>query len=224
MPTTPRPRSRASPGARDPADAVVPHVRLREPPEHARLEVRRVEDEARPVGDVLEGGAFEELPVVPPGDEARDRARQEDPLQAGGDVDRLAGQAADRRDDRLLESLGDAGPVESELGPAVSEDAGRDRSSRDAGDTVELSQPAQLVQPPERADVEDHRAVAPARETERDPRLRSVPGRVGRESAYGERPSTTACSGFSGTLIPVPPPQNPSGSPSSIRIGSGSPR
>ena len=87
------------------ADAVVAHVRLCEAPEHAGLEVRRVEDEARPVGEVLQRRAVEEVLPVRGGDLLADRHAGRD--QAERDrrkVDRLSRHPAQRLDDLGLEA------------------------------------------------------------------------------------------------------------------------
>jgi hypothetical protein len=53
----------------------------------------------------------------------------------------------------------------------------RDGTAGDRGDAPELRQIAEVVQPPERAQMEDHRAVAAARETQGDAGL-GLPGNV----------------------------------------------
>ena len=150
------------------ADAVIAHVRLREPPEHSRLEVRRVEDEAWPVGEILQGRAVEQVLPVRGGDLLADRHAGRDQAERNrGNVDRLPRQRAERLDELGLEALGDAAVVEGELRPGEPEHTGRDRAAGNAGHALEPRQVASLVEPPESADMEEHRAVAAARETER---------------------------------------------------------
>ena len=71
-------------------------------------------------------------------------------------------------DERAARSCGPPRLVEVERGPGQRERAGGDRAARDARDAVEARQPAGLVQPPQRAEVEQHRPVAAAGEAQRD--------------------------------------------------------
>ena len=156
------------------ADPVVAHVRLRKAPESARLDVRRIEDEARPVREVLQRRLPEEMLPVRARDPFTDRHAGCD--QADRDrrrVDRLPRQPAQGVHHFGLEALGDAGGVEGELRPREREHARRDRATGDAGDTLELRQVRGLVEPPERPDVEEHGAIAAAREAEGSPRFRA---------------------------------------------------
>ena len=63
-------------------------------------------------------------------------------------------------------TLRDAAAVEVESRPREPEHAGRDRATRHARDSLELRQHAGLVQPPQRAGVEEHRPVAATRQAE----------------------------------------------------------
>ena len=163
----------------DRPDAVVGHVRLREPPEDAGLEVRGVEDEPRSVragpgaSRRRGGGASTHSPADLrsfPGAALRARSAGTSTVRA----------ARPRSGDTNAWSKpsGDAGAVEVEARPAVCERSGGDRPAGHARDAVELRQEAELVQPPERARVEEHRAVAAAGEAESNTGLEPSLGAV----------------------------------------------
>ena len=81
----------------------------------------------------------------------------------------VACELAERRLDPVDEGSRDALIVELEPVPEQPQDPGGDRAAGDTRDPVEAGEDACLVQPPEHADVEEHRPVAAAGEAERRP-------------------------------------------------------
>src|SRR6185503_3384079 len=76
-------------------------------------------------------------------------------------------ESLERQDDELAKILGDAA-LEAKRTPPGGEHAGGDRAAGHARDAVQSSQDAQLVEPAERAAVEQRRAEPSAREREAD--------------------------------------------------------
>ena len=109
------------------------HVRLREAPERAGLHARRVEDEARLVGEILQGRLAEDVVAIRAGDAVGDRPGQQDSLEDGGLVDRLRGEVPQRLDEELVE-VARYPVVEAQLRPVQREDAVRDRAAGHARD------------------------------------------------------------------------------------------
>ena len=146
-------------GERDPrpvdaADAPVGHVRLGEAEQRARLHARRVDDEARVVGEVLERRVAEQVLAVGLGHALGDRVGGQRAHDHRRLVDGPAGQRPHRRDEGGLE------PVGRDPRPGEGERAGGDRAAGHARDAVEALQPAGVVQPPDHPDVEEHRPVS----------------------------------------------------------------
>src|ERR1035438_5404611 len=98
---------------------------------------------------------------------SRNVARAEDPFEHGFDIDRMRRDLADFVDnDRQVgrRVLGD-----TETLPMEPENGGRDGSSRNARDAIELAQIPGLIQTQQGSDVEQHGAVTAPGKTESDP-------------------------------------------------------
>ena len=100
-------------------------------------------------------------------------------------VDRLARQRSQRFDDEAGEIGVEPRRIETELLPFERKEARRNRSARDARDSTDGSEHARLVEPPQNADVKNHRAIASAREAQADAALRTATGLVGRYRLNG---------------------------------------
>jgi hypothetical protein len=94
----------------------------------------------------------------------------EDPESDGRRIGAPVAERLEGLDHQLAEVRGDVA-VEPERLPADGEKARRDRAAGDARDPIHSREDTELVQPAERAAVEQRRAKAPARERETDPRL-----------------------------------------------------
>ena len=122
---------------------VIPGVRLGKAPEHGRLEVRRVDDEPRAIGQVLQRRLAEQVPRERAGVAVADRARQEDPEHDRPEIDRLAGELPDRPHERLVEAAAHAASSKSSRGQASA------------------SAPA-VIEPPETLEIRSSRGRYPA--------------------------------------------------------------
>ena len=188
----------ATVGRVDAADAPVGHVGLGEAEQRAGLHARRVDDEARVVGEVLERRVAEQVLAVGLGHALGDRVGGQRAHDHRGLVDGAPGQRAHRRDERGLEPVAAASRGQARASaPAVIEPP----------DTLEMrsrrsSQPASCsrqITP----DVEEHRPVAAAREAEARRRrpgrpcswLRTLCGRTGCVLEFFAQPLERAAAG-----------------------------
>ena len=151
----------------DLADAPVPHVRLRKAPEHAGLHVGRVDHEPWGVGEILKRRPPEKEIAVTVRDVVGRRAREKQPLQRITHIERPARQRPQRRDDFDAELRGHA-VGERQPSPLVAKDTRRNRSTRHAGDARQPREVLQFVQTPQRAEMEQHRPIAAARQAQPD--------------------------------------------------------
>lgn len=185
--------ARGGDGIRDPRcgatpqpDGVVPLIRSREAEQLARLDVRRIDDEAwsLPLGrEVPQRGAVKQLAVVGSRHVLGHRASgHEQATQDGCLVDRPPGHPAQRVDDEDRQPSRDGVRPEVEVAPGEAEHGGGDGPARDAGDAVEVAQEPRLVQPDETANVEEHGAVAAPGEAKgrAGPRVTELAGVVDR--------------------------------------------
>ena len=151
------------------ADLPVRDVRPAEAEEHARLEVRRVDDEPRTFvvgGQVLQGRVAVEVVLQ----DLRERrcgrgAWHKDAPDARRDVHLERGEGHDRLGELRLEVRRDV-VDEGQVLPVDAEQPGDDRPARDARDPVQPGQQPELVEPSQRPDMEQHRSRPAAREAQ----------------------------------------------------------